>query len=258
MKIQSIIIISMLGLIVQCKKNETQKVEKVKLLIAENIYDLSGNIKLNIFSDSTFIFNVFEPGFNYEKIEKFNGRCYQKKDTIYFTPFEFEYNDSEKAVIKNNFIEFVGGKFPLKIEIKENKLKSISSLNFEKYKDYAIFSFDQNFYSPTYYDYKPNTIKAVDLDQNDLIKVDKILKKCFSENRLNLKDFNNYVKQCITVMNSKNEKEVWISLYCKDYSINKEYKYSTIRMNDGGNCNINLKINLTKENYSELNIAGEA
>ena len=248
----------MLGLTIQCKKNEKQKVEKVKLLIAENIYDLSGTIKLNIFSDSTYIFNIFKKDFNYEKIEKFNGRCYQKKDTIYFAPFEFEYNGSEKAIIKNNFIEFVGGKFPLKIEIKEHTLKSLNTLNFEEYIDYAIFSFDQNFYTPTYYGYKPNTIKAADLDQNDLIKLDMVVKKCFSENGINLKDFNTYVKQCIPFMNSKNEKEVWISLYCKDYHINKEYKYSIIRMNDGGNCNINLKINLTKRNYSELNIAGEA
>jgi hypothetical protein len=29
-------------------------------------------------------------------------------------------------------------------------------------------------------------------------------------------------------------------------------------MNDGGNCNINLKVNLTKHNYSELNISGSA
>lgn len=248
----------MLGLIVQCKKNEKQKAEKVKQLFAENIYDLSGNIKLNIFSDSTYIFTVLGQSPNYEKTEKFNGFCYQKNDTIYFKPFEFEFNDSEKAVIKNNFIEFVGGKFPLKIEIKKNTLKSINNLNFKKYNDYAFFTFDQNFYTSTYYGYEPNTVKAVDLNQNDLIKVDEILKKCFSENGLNIKDFDNYVKQCITVLNSKNEKEVWISLYCKDFHINKEYKYSIIRMSDGGNCNINLKINLTKGNYSELNIAGEA
>ena len=60
------------------------------------------------------------------------------------------------------------------------------------------------------------------------------------------------------VKNANNEIEVWISCYCKN-SFNKNgYKFYQIEVNDGGNCNILIKINITKERITELAIAGLA
>jgi len=255
-----IIILITLGLFIQCKEpvHKIIKSTKNEQITAENIYDLGGIATLIFYADSTYSFSVKEEDSNYEKIEKFKGLYFVKHDTIYFEPFNFRFNRSNKAVIKNNYVEFVDGDYPLKIEIKKNKIKTKSDLNLSKFEDYAIFTFDPKFYSSTYYNYNPNQIKPYDLNQSELIEVTEILKKCFSDHKDKLRTIDNYIKQCIVVINSKGEKEVWVSCFCKSPFVEHIYKYSIIMMNDGGNCNINMKINLTKKSYSELIIAGEA
>ena len=247
-----------LSLFINCKKEKIkiEKQTKIEQIYAENDYGMFGKINLKIYSDSTYTCLRYETRPNYEKTEKFNGFLKIVNDTIFFFPFDFKPNHSTKAVIKNNFVEFVDGEFPLKIEIKRSKLNSKNSLKFDKIKDYAIFSFDEKHHSNIYYGYKPKSIKAYDLKQNELEEIDKILKKCFLENKTKLRKESDYIKQCIAIKNSKNEIEVWISCYCKKEKNKNRYKYSLIEMSDGGNCNINLKINLTKHNYSELNISG--
>jgi hypothetical protein len=89
-----------------------------------------------------------------------------------------------------------------------------------------------------------------------LIKLDQITQRCFKENHSKLKDIKQYVKQCIVVINENHEKEVWLGCYCKKPYDKESYKYSLIMMDGGGQCNVNLKINLTQNNYSDLNISG--
>lgn len=214
-------------------------------------------MNFEFYSDSTYTFINIKNQLNNNKKEKFEGSCFFKNDTLYFKTAKFSFNESEKAVIKNNFIEFIGGKFPLKIEITKNLFQTKKQLDLKKYNDYTFFTFDPNFYG-IYFNYKSNIIKPYDLNQKELIEADQILKKCFSKNALQLRKIDQYVKQCIVIINDKQEKEVWISCFCKEPYTEKEYKYSLIIMNDGGNCNISVKINLTKHNYSKLYIAGEA
>jgi hypothetical protein len=247
-----------MGLFSQCQKNVNKESDKIIQINAENNYDLGEDMTLNLYSDSTYSFVVKLQRPNYEKIEKFNGRYIQSNDTVDFYPFRFDYNRSTKAIIKNNFVEFIDGESPLKIEIKKNKLGLKGELDFENFMDYAIFTFNPKFYNPRYFGDVPSKVKAYDLKQGDLVQIDRLLKKCFHENANELNDFNNYIKQCIPIINSNGEREVWISCFCKNYSLNTRYKTSIIIMNDGGNCNISLKINLNKNEYSELNIAGEA
>ena len=105
---------------------------------------------------------------------------------------------------------------------------------------------------------KTNNLKPSDLSQKELVELDQILKKCFSDNTPKLRKLDQYVNQCIVVINEKQEKEVLIKSYCKDPYNKNEYKYSLIMMDDGGNCNIGLKVNLTNHNYSDLYISGSA
>lgn len=243
-----------------CKKAkmEIKTPHKIEQIYAENNYGMFGKMKLTIYSDSSYTCVKYETRPNYEKTEKFDGFFKITNDTINFFPSDFKLNYSTKAIIKNNFIEFIDGEYPLKIEIKKNTFKSKNQLNFNKIKDYAFFTFNEKYHSPIYYGYKPKTIKPYDIKQSEFEDLNRILKKCFSENKSKLKDINNYVKQCIVVKNKKQEIEVWISCYCKSKYEKENYKYFIMQMNDGGNCNINLKINLTKQNYSELNISGSA
>lgn len=260
-KITAFLLSSFLFLSCQKVKTEKSKNEKVEKITAENNYDFYGktSLKFQYFSDSTYIFTITKKEPDYEKFEKFTGFCFVKNDTIYFKPFEFKFDRrSKKAVIKNNFIEFINDESTLKIEIKKNLLHTKNKLDLRNYNDYAFFSFNQRVHSPIYYSYKPNTIKPYDLRQNELIEMNQILQRCFKENASKLKNINQYIKQCIVVLNEKQEKEVWISCYCKDFSIKDTYKYDLIMMDDGGNCNIGLKINLTKHNYSDLSISGSA
>ncbi|KFF05049.1 hypothetical protein [Flavobacterium reichenbachii] len=258
MKFKIIFLLVISGLLIQCKKEKsktnTSKIEKIS---AVNDYDFGGKMKFEFYSDSSYIFTIIEKSPDYEKIEKFSGICYFKKDTIYFNRFPFKYNRSEKAVIKNNFIEFIQPNFPLRIEIKKNLFQIKSKLDFRKYSDYAIFTFDHKFYG-IYFNDNPEKLKPYDLNQAELIEVDQIIKKCFTENNSKLRKIDTYIKQCIAVINEKQEKEVLIKCYCKSFNTEKSFKYFLIDMSDGGNCNISLKINLTKHTYSELNIAGRA
>lgn len=120
---------------------------------------------------------VIEKSPNYEKIEKFNGFCKIINDTLYFNPFEFKYTNSEKAVIKNNFIEFISNENSFRIEIKKHNLKIKNKLDFTNFQDYAIFT-----YHP---EHKKSDYKQYDINQNELIQIDEILTKCFSENKSN-------------------------------------------------------------------------
>jgi len=182
--------------------------------------------------------------------KKFNGHCYLIKDTIYFKPLEFNYTNSEKAVIKNNFIEFISKEKSFRIKIKKSALKIESQLDLTKFEDYAIF---------TYKPYDEDTdFKPYDINQIQLKGIDMILNKCFTENKSKLRNKDEYLKQCIAVTNQNNEQEVWIHCYCKSPHADRSLKYNQIKMNDGGNCNISVKINLTKKEYSQLIIAGLA
>lgn len=260
MKRQIIILFLIFGFLIQCKKNDSIVESRKKTIVfSENIIEnLIGKrkTKLIIYSDSSYLCESYISHINYEKLEKFKGRLHFKNDTIHFFPSNFKLTNSTKAIIKNNFIEFLDGEYQLKIEIKNNLLNSKSKLNFEKYKDYAFFSFNEEFQKPVSYGYKSKTLKPFDLEQNELIQLDKIIEKCFIENKGKLKKKENYIYQGIPVINENGEKEIWVSCYCKDKDEKESFKYYLKEVCDGGNCNVHLKVNLTKNNYSELNVAG--
>ncbi|MTH17241.1 hypothetical protein [Flavobacterium sp. LC2016-01] len=259
MRIQIILSIIFSGLLIQCKESTKKSAQKKELLSATNNYNFVGDasFKFQYFSDSSYVFTIIDNDANHEKLEKFNDFCYSKNDTVYFSQTRFRYNGSDKAVIKNNFIEFIGGDFPLKIEITKNLLQTKNNLDFQNYNNYTFFIFEPKFHERYFHD-KTKTLKPADLNQKELTELDQILRKCFSDNASKLEKFDKYINQCIIVINEKQEKEILINSYCKDSFHKNDYKYSLIDMSDGGNCNISLKINLTKHNYSDLNISGSA
>jgi len=258
MKTKITALLLVLFLFLSCQeKTKKSKNEKAEKITAVNDPDLGETLKFELYSDSSYIFTITSKFSNPEKTEKFNGACYVKNDTLYFSPQRFKFNGSGKAVIKNNFIEFIDPDFPLRIEIKKNLFQTKSKLDFKKYSDYAVFTFDPKFYG-IYFKRNSNKIKPHDLNQEELIEVDRIVKKCFDENSAKLRKIGTYVKQCIVIINEKQEKEILVNCFCKSPHTEKSFKYSLIGQSDGGNCNIRLRINLTKHKYSDLNIAGQA
>ena len=89
MKRKFILIFTILSLFIQCKKSKTETLKdtKIEQLFAENNYDLGGNVKFELFSDSTYNFTSIVKSPNYEKTEKFNGFCEVKNDTLYIVNF---------------------------------------------------------------------------------------------------------------------------------------------------------------------------
>ncbi len=69
-------------------------------------------------------------------------------------------------------------------------------------------------------------------------------------------DLDDYKRQYVAVLNQKNEKEVWINCFCRDFGGNG--KESILIVFDGGNCFFNLKINLTTKKYYDFRVNGEA
>lgn len=209
---------------------------------------------MNIYADSTYEFTVTNGGFDHQKINKFKGSCYITNDTVYFKPFEFKYVNSTKAVIKNNFVEFIEGEYPFRVKIRKSNITVKQTYDLGQFNGYSIFTYDKKFYN-----YFTEDVRPYELPQKDLIELDRLLEKCFDDNRVELSRKSNlYAKQIIAVINNKNEVEVWISRNCKERKIKDEFEYQIMRVNDGGNCHFTLKINLTRQNYSDLSINGEA
>jgi hypothetical protein len=120
--------------------------------------------------------------------------------------------------------------------------------------------------------------KPVELTNADLTQIEKLLKECVDNynpeqerqfNEIKAKDpsakiykkhfvidLTEYKRQYVAVTNDKGEKEVWINCFCDTWG--KNWRKEQILVKDGGNCYFNLKINLTKGEYYELTINGEA
>jgi hypothetical protein len=255
-EIKSIILIFVSVLFLQCnqKKNFENK-SKEEILIAEHNYELSGDYtKLELYKDSSYTFTLSQKSSDYEKIEKYNGTYLIDKDTIKFLEYGFRYLDGDNAVLKNNFIEFLNGKMPLKLKLKKITINLKSSSDLLNNQDFAFFT-----YNPSYYNYFSENVKAYDLKKVDLKTIDEILNKCIEENPTRLtKQLSKYNKQCIAVRNLKNEIEVYVFCSCNSNLYKAEFKYQINRPYDGGDCYFGVILNLTKKSYDKLNINGRA
>jgi hypothetical protein len=139
---------------------------------------------------------------------------------------------------------------------------------------YVILPFDKNVY-PTL---AKKSIPA-SLNDSDFVIIDRVLSLCidkynqeqtaeyekmikkFPEDGFQIKDFvidlKRYYRQYMVIKNAKGEKEVWVNCFCSvqhmDY-LTKEI----VRVQDGGNCFFNVRINLTKKTFAGFEVNGEA
>jgi len=141
----------------------------------------------------------------------------------------------------------------------------------------AILPFDTTTYQ-VFHVFK-NCVPA-ELNQKDLLLIDKILIECIDEYNLaqtiryndfkirfpqstaDIKDFTidlkSYKRQYIAVSNISGEKEVWVNCFCNSSNLGSAWRNGLVFVLDGGNCYFNLKINLTKTLYYELMVNGNA
>lgn len=206
-----------------------------------------------IFSDSTFVFteSLHQP--NHTKKETFEGKAQINNDTIRFFPFRLDFNRAETAVLKNGFIEFIDGEFPYRMFIQSSNLKIKNHIDYSKFKDYSVFTFYKKFQRFP----QEKNYTNFDLKSKDLAKIEAILKKEFIQNK-KLNKYSEYIKQIESVKNEQNENLIFIHCYCKNSPSIEDFLYYQIEMNDGGKCNIYIKLNLSTEKVEIFNVAGYA
>lgn len=248
----SIILLNFIG----CDKIEKKSsIDKKTLLIAtQNFNDLNEIKKtFKIFSDSSFTFTEYVKDVNHSKNESFEGFVKIDNDTIKFSPFEFDFNNAETAVLKNGFIEFIDGEYPDRMKIEKTNLSVKNNFDLNKFPNYSIFTFYKKFNKQDW----QKDYSNYDLNNQDLRKIDQIFKNEFSNNK-KLKNFDEYLKQIISVKNSKNEILIQAHFFCKTPHLLESFQYYETSMMDGGNCNVYIELNLTTGKFNFINIAGIA
>lgn len=243
---------------VSCKKditnnNKTPKLDEY-LLEAEYNSPLFEQTTFIIKKDSSYIFTKkSDMDFDEYSITS-KGKVLIKNDTITFRYHHFTQNKSKKAILKNNLIIFLNDEDPYRLSINNTKLEVKNYYNLNQFQNYSTFTSSEfllkYYYRKAFIDYE--------LQNNDMIEIDKIVQTIFKENSDKLRLYKDYVIQCCAVKNDKGEIEVFVNLFCYDDLIDLGYKLSVVSMSDGGNCNVSVMINLTKKTYSNLNIAGLA
>lgn len=247
------LIIPLLWVLLNCqeKKNNAQKIllsANQKLAYLEKIEKT-----FEIYGDSSYLFTETIHEINHNKTENWEGRVQIMNDTIKFFPFRLAYNQSEVAVLKNGFIEFINGQSFEKLKIQQTSLFVNNSIDFTNFKDYAVFPIQTDIDSST----NKQNLQSYDLTTKELSRIDTILKQDFQKNP-NLREFSNYIKQVEAVRNTQGNIIAFIHCFCKDKHRDEIYQYYPTSMMDGGNCNVFIKLNLTTNKIEILTIAGEA
>jgi hypothetical protein len=68
-----------------------------------------------------------------------------------------------------------------------------------------------------------------------------------------------YVLQCIAVIDARGEKQVWVNALCNhDWPTKNNWRERIQMVEDGGGCYYQLKVNLSKGTYYDLNVNGVA
>ena len=247
--IMSKILLLLLISLTHCTPNN--RLDNVKLVAGANL-DFGISFHIEFYTDSMYLFTFINSDFNHEINEKFRGRYRLQNDTILFDPFRFDYTDATEAVLKNNFLEFLDGKHPFKLKVKRSIFPITSNIDTSKYRDYFLFT-----YSPKFYSIFSDSVTAYDLKNNDLHLIDSLLISMGKQKISSQMD--RYFRQCIAVINTKNEIEVWVNCLCKGSMITKEeIQQRIVNVDDGGRCFFNLIFNLNTKTYHNLMINGPA
>lgn len=99
--------------------------------------------------------------------------------------------------------------------------------------------------------------------EKDIEKAEKLLQAAFDDqkrgtvNRVLNKKTDDYNKQFIGGIDSSGDKIVWINCFCKSREGDfKNWKKDIIQVKDGGNCFLNVTVNITKRSYTSFMVNG--
>jgi hypothetical protein len=239
-------------LVFSCKNNEQCNI----LLKCQNNYDLNRTETLTLFKDSSFKFLTVHNITRSQERDSSLGTYFLKNDSIFL---KFQNNlDSNVLLIKDGYVNFMSGEtFKMEIVYAEEKnITKKSEINSDS--SYSIFRLSKE--DLRYYNFKYDTskIKTYDLTISEFILLKQLCKNFIESNPKELRKYKEYLFQGVCIQNEKNEKEVLIFGYCNDVITRRSFRYYLIDMCDGGNCNIQFKINLSNRQVSNLGVSGDA
>lgn len=248
-------LVSMLILNCNKLKDKPKKENKEVLLIATQNFKDFKEVKrtFKIFSDSSYVFTEFVKEENHSKIETFQGFVKINNDTLKFSPFELDFNNSETAVLKNGFMELIDGEYLDRMKINTTKLWVNNKIDVNQFKDYAVFTYYKKFNTQPW----DKNLSNYDINNEELKFIDNALREEFKKKK-NVKNFDTYLKQLSAVRNNKNEIIIRTKFYCNNDYLKESFQYYESQMHDGGNCNIYLEYNLSTKKILLFKIAGLA
>jgi hypothetical protein len=128
-------------------------------------------------------------------------------------------------------------------------------LESKKSERHAFFKFDKNRDS---YLFNKNS-QLYHLSNDDVLKIEDLIgKRVAVYNKTansTIKQPNKYYKQLIAIINVRGEREVWVNCCC---SVQSSWKKQIQIVKDGGTCNFQIKINLTKNIINSFRVNGLA
>ncbi|WP_026898918.1 hypothetical protein [Daejeonella oryzae] len=219
-----------------------------KVIIAENIGrdPILGYVTRFEADDNKKYILSFTPNNNINKKEIYTGKYSIVQDTLYLDG-DKRFN---KAIFKHGYIEFFDLHWKLKLV--KNLTSIDSDISLQHQSDFTFFTYNGDLI------FKEG--KSVDLNDQDIKQVKSLIQKTIraeSKRFRNHSNENEYFKQGLSILNKRNEKEVWINCISK---LNRytDWQMRIIKAYDGGDAYFNLKINLTTGKVYDISINGEA
>lgn len=252
---------ALIGLIIGFCIFSCSERKKKQVLLAENLYrDIindSLSERVTLFSDSSYIFVKTYKSADTHNTEHKKGKYFIEKDTIHFSRNLLDDTESQKAIIKDNYLEIIDTEACYKIKVVNTQLPNKNTYDKKRFKYYAIFSYHQTRDSSIFRSGRPHELNNLELSLTD-----SLLRICMEQNpRLRARDNDNYIKQCIATKDSNQEVIVWLNCICHESGLATQDKFKRellMRVYDGGACYFKVKINLTRRTYDDLAINGEA
>ncbi|WP_447637576.1 hypothetical protein [Flavobacterium microcysteis] len=227
--------------------------EDPELVVGQSIVDdetLGYKRTLKLFTDGTFMFSDSSQRTFLRHDTIIKGKYTIKNDTIYFQNPFYHF---KKGILTNGYFELLRSD-PLKLEILKNNSEINSEIYTDTKSDFTFFTYTKEYFG------KKLIGKNSSLNEDEILKVKSLIQSTIEKNRAkfysNLNE-SDYYKQCMVIINSKNEKKVKIHCIGKKSDV-LDWKEQPLMVKDGGDHFFWITINLTKNEVTDLSVNGQA
>lgn len=123
--------------------------------------------------------------------------------------------------------------------------------------DFVVFEYNPKNYGHIFKNGKPATLSG-----DEISKARSLVEDAVKEYNAEQKNDDGIIKikgyrfQFISVINDKNEKEIWVNGFCSAGSL--DWTKHLIVVEDGGKCYFNIYVNLSKNSYDRFMVNGDA